>query len=70
VSTVTFALSSTARAASYLSETYGWTKDQSERALEITRELSPSPVNRPTSEGYVTIICDRPDYVIEDIHRQ
>jgi hypothetical protein len=68
---VILAFTSTQQAAGYLSRTYGWPSDRSLRALAIARELSPSPVCRPTDEGIVTIICTGGrDYTVEDVHKK
>jgi hypothetical protein len=60
---------SNTKAAGYLSGTYHWPLWQSAQALATARQISPSPNNRPTDDGYVTIIWDGTDFVIEDRHR-
>jgi hypothetical protein len=57
------------RAKTHLVTTYGWSPDRAQRVLEIAQSISPSPNNRPTDDGYVTIIWDGTQFVIEDVHR-
>jgi hypothetical protein len=53
-------------AASYLSDTYGWPPDRSERVLVIATWLQPSVNAEPTEHGFVKVVRDGDSYIITD----